>query len=485
VAVDGTTVLNTVTYEPWGSVNGWTWGNATTTSRTYTGDGSISQISSNGVETYTYDNALRITGISDTSAGSSTWTYGYDALDRLTSGADGTITRGWSYDANGNRLTETGTSPSTYTISPTSNQITGISGALARTYGYDAAGNTTSYSSMTATYNNAGRLKTVSNGSATETLIYNVLGQRIETSGGAAGTVLYWYDEQGHLLGEYDGSGNLIEETVWLGDIPVATLRPSSSSVTIYYVHTDQLNTPRQVTRPADNAQMWTWFSDPFGTDAANSNPAGAGTFAYDLRLPGQIFDGEVGLHLNYFRDYDPAAGRYIQGDPIGLSGGMNPYAYAYGNPLSNSDPSGLIPNPAEATCVDPAQPICWGGVIADILTWGSAGAAGAAALATPGDTSHAEDDSTPPPPAVAQDPARQAEYLYAKNFCDRSPPPGSNECSTLSKQIDHAEACIALYEAWDAKWLAGRHDPKIQTWQNRLKKLKEEHKAKCTNKCK
>jgi YD repeat-containing protein len=114
VAVDGTTVLNAVTYEPLGPVNGWTWGNATTTSRTYTGDGAISQISSNGSKTFTYDNALRITGISDTSTGSSSWTYGYDSLDRLTSGADGTITRGWTYDANGNRLPETGSSPSTY-----------------------------------------------------------------------------------------------------------------------------------------------------------------------------------------------------------------------------------------------------------------------------------------------------------------------------------------------------------------------------------
>jgi hypothetical protein len=34
------------------------------------------------------------------------------------------------------------------------------------------------------------------------------------------------YDEGGHLLGEYDGSGALIQETIWLGDTPVATLRP-------------------------------------------------------------------------------------------------------------------------------------------------------------------------------------------------------------------------------------------------------------------
>ncbi len=342
MTVNGTTVLNNVTYEPLGPVNGWTWGNATTTARTYTQDGAISQISSNGVKNYTYDNALRITGITDTSTGSANWTYGYDALDRITSGTSASVARGWTYDANGNRRTETGSSPSTYTISPSSNRISSITGSLARTYGYDAAGNTTSYSSMTATYNDAGRLKTVSNGSSTETLIYDALGHRIETSGGAAGTVLYWYDEQGHLLGEYDGSGNLIEETVWLGDTPVATLRPNGSSVALYYVHTDQLNTPRQVTRPSDNAQMWTWYSDPFGTDATNANPAGVGSFAYNLRFPGQVFDGQVGLHSNGARDYDPAVGRYVESDPIGLMGGTNTYTYVRSKPLTMIDPDGL-----------------------------------------------------------------------------------------------------------------------------------------------
>ena len=47
----------------------------------------------------------------------------------------------------------------------------------------------------------------------------------------------------------------LIEETVWLGDIPVATLRPNGVTVSIYYVHSDQLNSPRQVTRPSDNVK--------------------------------------------------------------------------------------------------------------------------------------------------------------------------------------------------------------------------------------
>jgi RHS repeat-associated protein len=60
------------------------------------------------------------------------------------------------------------------------------------------------------------------------------------------------------------------------------------------------------------------------------------------MRFPGQRYDAATGLYHNYFRDYDPAIGRYVQSDPIGLAGGISTYAYGNGAPLGFSDPLGL-----------------------------------------------------------------------------------------------------------------------------------------------
>lgn len=111
----------------------------------------------------------------------------------------------------------------------------------------------------------------------------------------------------------------------------------------LYFIHADHLNTPRLITNSMGQ-DVWRWDNtDPFGANAPNENPSGLGTFTCNLRLPGQYFDKETNLHYNYFRDYDPAIGRYIQSDPIGLRGGINTYAYVASNPLGRTDPLGLF----------------------------------------------------------------------------------------------------------------------------------------------
>jgi RHS repeat-associated protein len=151
-------------------------------------------------------------------------------------------------------------------------------------------------------------------------------------------------DEAGHLIGEYDGSGNLIEETVYLGDIPVATLQPNGSGgINVYYISTDHLNAPRKIQQPTTDTLAWRWDTDPFGTAAPNQNPGGLGTFVYNERFPGQYYMAETGLNQNVNRDYDPLAGGYVESDPIGLFGGSySPYVYANGDPIIYVDQYGL-----------------------------------------------------------------------------------------------------------------------------------------------
>lgn len=148
------------------------------------------------------------------------------------------------------------------------------------------------------------------------------------------------YDAFGHLVGEYAYSGTSLasyQEHIWLGDTPIANMRNGVTSP--LYVLADHLNTPRRVVFPSNNTVVWQWNGEPFGADQAT----GSGT--YNLRFPGQYYDAETGKHYNYFRDYDPAMGRYIESDPIGLAGGLNTYGYVGGGPTNSIDPLGLMGN--------------------------------------------------------------------------------------------------------------------------------------------
>ncbi len=263
-------------------------------------------------------------------------------MGRLTSAAIGTTQYGYSYDLNGNRTEKrTGTAVTTHTHDPNSNRLLNVAGNLNGSYSYDAAGNVVNAGANV--YNNAGRIQRSKSGAVWWDYRYNALGQRVKKTDNASNTTLFIYDQQGQLQGEYDSTGQARLDTIWLENIPVAVVQAATPAPKLYYAWSDHLGSPRQLSNPADNKIVWEWaISEPFGHSTANADPDGDGQqLVYNLRFPGQYFDAETGRYYNYFRDYDPRIGRYIQSDPIGLAGGINTYGYVGGGPLSYVDPYG------------------------------------------------------------------------------------------------------------------------------------------------
>jgi len=269
--------------------------------------------------------------------------YSYDALNRLSGEAGPAKTQSFSYDANGNRLSD---GAGSYTYPATSNRM---STRLGSAVTHDAARHLTADGSgRNYVYNQAGQLSQVLQGSTLlASYYYNYQGERsrkVTTAAAPQGaqTVFYHYDPQGRLIAETSGTGAALRTYVWRDDAPLAQIEYVPSRKILYY-ELDQLNTPRAA-MDATGKVVWRWESDAFGSTAANEDPDGDGVkVTVNMRFPGQYYDKETGLHYNYYRNYDPSTGRYVESDPIGLRGGINTYAYVGGNPISLTDPSGEV----------------------------------------------------------------------------------------------------------------------------------------------
>jgi RHS repeat-associated protein len=358
-------MLSAITRNAESKLTGWTWASTKTQAISYDANGQISAYNlgdptTTGIRrTIVRDSAGRITGYTHTSNGSPVpaldQSFSYDNLNRLISATLGSTAIQYSYDATGNRTAKiiSGTSyPNT--ISATSNKLTQTQdmGGTA-TVVHDAAGNITSDGTNSYTYSDRGRLATMTNAGGIVTYSYNALELRVGKTGPTAlvstGAAHYVYDEEGKLLGEYDANGTPVYETVYL-DSPIGVIKQTGTAlggdiaIGLYNVSTDQLGAPRVITRQSDEAIAWRWdLAEPFGATAPDQNPSSLGTFSFNERLPGQVFDAESGVFQNWNREYSPKVGRYLQSDPIGLTAGINTYLYVDGNPISQSDSRGLL----------------------------------------------------------------------------------------------------------------------------------------------
>ncbi|WP_220815573.1 RHS repeat-associated core domain-containing protein [Pseudomonas paralcaligenes] len=343
-----------LTYLPFGPLKSLSWANGITLSRIYDQDYRLTQQNVGPWQAiYGYDANSNIETLQSGLFGN--LTYSYDELDRLTKEEQATLRQQYAYDAGSNRTSKTvtnlGDTPTstttTLTYASNSNRLTQIGSQAVTT---DAAGNLTQdRASRELVYDAQGRLSKVKIGNdVAAEYRYNALGQRTHKITSIA-VVTFLYGPDGQLLGEsrYNSAGTRLSSQfyVWLDSMPIggqALTYAANGNVSgriTFYLHADHLNSPRLATNQSGQ-EVWRWKSDAFG-DGVATVVAGSGLDAINLRFPGQYYDFESGLHYNYFRDYDPQTGRYVESDPIGLGGGLNTYGYVMGNPLRYIDPTG------------------------------------------------------------------------------------------------------------------------------------------------
>jgi RHS repeat-associated protein len=181
-------------------------------------------------------------------------------------------------------------------------------------------------------------LRRTDTGDTLETIefAYDAVGRRVLKRHNDRMTSYCW---DGHLLaGEMtDGTDGEFTSYHFQPDSDfVPFLRETDSSVHLFV--NDQLGVPQEIV-DLDGELRWRGSYHPFGE--LLTQQCSAGVVSNPFRFPGQYFDEETGLCYNRNRYYDPKSGRYLTQDPIGLAGGLNPYAYAL-NPILWLDPLGL-----------------------------------------------------------------------------------------------------------------------------------------------
>jgi RHS repeat-associated protein len=346
LVVNGKPLISNIERQPFGPIKGWTMANGILVKRDHDQNGRLrSQTAGSDSFTIARDPEGKVTNIDSEDMAQ---TFGYDNLSRLTQYANGSDVASWFFDPNGNRTGQNVNGEvTTYAIDPASNRLQSIIDGNATTdLKHDAAGNLIDNGEATFTINADGHVGSITTNGVKTTFQYNGASQRVSRTGPYAGGTLYSaYDGDGQLIGEYKlVKSKLVaqQENIYLRDMSIDMPFIVIKNNTPYYMIPGPLGEPYRFTNGKGN-MVWSWKDhDPYGNGAPNQRPGTAAAFISDLRLPGQIDDGN-GINLNGYRYYDPKTGRYTQPDPIGLRGGINPYTYAGGDPANNIDPSGLV----------------------------------------------------------------------------------------------------------------------------------------------
>ncbi|MCT6721673.1 RHS repeat-associated core domain-containing protein [Acidovorax sp. K2F] len=348
---------------------------------------------------YTYNSAGRLTASAHSAPPGQVLPSGWSLSDVI-----GPNSMGYAYDANGNRTQafySTTTPAGTATLQRNVQITSGTNRMSGYTQAFKPADSTTSQNSTVSYQLDAsgaltkkgdnylhqtaqGRIAKVSlnadaNSQQAINYVYNALAQRLSKSDARLSTTtpltehaVYADDGIGStVLGQYGNRRSATSaapagemdstEVIYLptagGPMPVA----AQINGRLYAIESDHLNTPRRLTNTQGQV-AWQWLITGFGEvpptlgakgyaiNGIDNGKVYSEAVSFNLRYPGQQWDEETGLNYNLNRYYDPASGRYIQSDPIGLDGGWNRFGYVDADPLNFADDEGLTRRAAAPT---------------------------------------------------------------------------------------------------------------------------------------
>jgi RHS repeat-associated protein len=147
-----------------------------------------------------------------------------------------------------------------------------------------------------------------------------------------------------NLLAELNGAATerIGEYVHWGLDQPLAILTGAFTVGAVDYHVQDALGNVKLLFNQTPGAPIdfQTEYSD-WGTPVNTT----WGVIANRLLFKGMFYEGDS-TKLYYARNrwYSPEFGGFMSEDPLSIGGGLNTYAFAGGDPINGSDPTGLIP---------------------------------------------------------------------------------------------------------------------------------------------
>jgi RHS repeat-associated protein len=281
------------------------------------------------------------------------WTY--DARDRLATETSAGVVRRYFYDGEGRLLRvatdSTGASNAEWRLDLNGNAEK-LNGRSCRynlgdqlefvdnePFQYDLMGNLKEgiapSGRIRCEYNSRGNLRKATVGGGETEFGYDPFGRRIWKRSGGETTSFIWAGQW--LLSEIAEKRGVSRRRDYAVAAELGFPLAQRANGRTDFIHYGRRLEPVAMT---DQGGALVWQAEWDALGYARIDPKWKADLA--VRLQGQYFDRETGLHYSIARYYDPVLGRFLQRDPLGRQGGSwNEYIYCDGDPLNRSDPTG------------------------------------------------------------------------------------------------------------------------------------------------